>query len=317
MTKTIYISDVFALIPGFSPHILRASDCRSFQPFNVHWSSPQFISRVEELTCSSPSLTFSFNDQARKLGLARAGSVPMAGCLAAILCHEGIGLDTKAYRTGLFVCSTSAASSTTYKFEKFGMAQGWKIVDPFWLPNALPTAVATSVFAMLKLKGVTCGFQGGVHGVFSALDYALMVLAEGEVDQALVLLTEERAEYHEILVGQYGFEDKFPNATVGILLASRDCDRHEAWPKLHEVKQGYCDSTRTKSDAEVHYSSERSQNTKHILSQYNIAHSFLPLLMLFGIRANCTETDVCARIEYSIAETCEWFMVSVDASKNT
>ena len=156
-------------------------------------------------------------ERARQLGLARARSASAAAWLAMIACASAHHC-FRGSVLGLTTSSTSATESTAFVFERDGNELGWKLADPFWLPNSIPSCIATSVFAALKLEGVALGFPGGVHGFFGALDHALMLLAAKAIQRAVVVTAEHAAMFYEELAERSGVRHSLPTGAVAIVL---------------------------------------------------------------------------------------------------
>ncbi|MBZ9857986.1 hypothetical protein LB566_29820 [Mesorhizobium sp. CA13] len=148
--------------------------------------------------------------KARELGLSRPKSHSSAAWIALIAC-AAIDQSLLQRRISLFVSSSSAPQEVSYRFEAAILEDDGAVLDPFWLPNTLPSAVATSVFSALKLKGTAFGVPGGVHGLISALSCANESLASGRSDVAIVVVVEAMSDYCESL-GVY-----VPDGCVGLI----------------------------------------------------------------------------------------------------
>lgn len=189
-TLSASVVDCYAVIPGNPPRVISAATAETDRTCR---NRPNLMSG-DRLAFNDAALL----ETARQLGLARAKSASAATWLAMIGCAAARD-NLYGRKVSLAISSTSATESTAFMFERDGTDLGWKLTDPFWLPNSIPSCIATSVFAALKLDGLALGFPGGVHGFFSALDHALTLLAMNDVERSIIVVAEHSGVFsHEL-----------------------------------------------------------------------------------------------------------------------
>ncbi|GJD40331.1 hypothetical protein [Methylobacterium bullatum] len=159
---------------------------------------PQLASEASEITWN-PTPPFRgqvFDDEhwktARKLGMARARSSSPAAWLA-VSAASAVKSHLVDQRVAVSVVSTTLTEAVAFRFERTGLQQGWKLTDPFWLPNTIPSSSATAIVATLQLKGSAIAFPGSLQGFFAALDRSLLALSNCACERALLVVAEENS----------------------------------------------------------------------------------------------------------------------------
>jgi len=131
--------------------------------------------------------------RAKRAGISRVSSAPRAtiyACLAGQAALESTGIDNEP--TAVIAMSTTASLSAALTHEICGLANGWETVDPFLLPYAIPSAMATQVAGACDAhEGAIClcdGFHSFPHALSLAAAYlhsyatrVLIVAAEQSV----------------------------------------------------------------------------------------------------------------------------------------
>lgn len=151
-------------------------------------SLPQLQSESEDA-----QLFAEWKQELRKAsGIPRSRSAAVVTCSTAILLRRFLSESGIAGRdVGLIVASTSSAVGVAYDFERTGTREGWDLVDPFALPNAIPSAAATQpalatgaqAFALTVLDQRAAGIL--------ALEIAAVLLQAERASAILVVCGEE------------------------------------------------------------------------------------------------------------------------------
>lgn len=147
---------------------------------------------------------------------AASASVWASTLAAALLEHLGEGTDRT--RIGLSVASTSSTARVAYDFDVRGLVEGWDLVDAGALPNTIPTAVATQPAIAHGLQGFATVTLDGLLGVVPAVEIAAVMIARGDVDAALVVVTEELSAVQMTAYRTLGAEPVRSEGAAGLLL---------------------------------------------------------------------------------------------------
>lgn len=125
-------------------------------------------------------------------GLPRSRSVSAVACSTAILLRRFLSESGMTGRdVGLIVASTSAAVGVAYDFERTGTRQGWDLVDPFALPNAIPSAAATQPALAAGAQAFAFTILDQQAGGILALEIAAVMLLSERAAAIVVVCAEE------------------------------------------------------------------------------------------------------------------------------
>ena len=219
--------DVFFYYPSIDNSVVTAKD-----ELGKSVDSSEFLQNLS--TCCEDIFGNVFSNEyakqlrsrAKRYGLSRPNSKPIVTSLAVIAVNEYIKQRRSTNKSdnsiGLLVCSDTALKHISYQFERVGTTQGWTVLDPFWLPNSIPTAISTSVFSTLNMPGCALTFAGGASGFFAALMQSECLFFSAAVDEIVILMAEQVTLYHEVLASHIGDSRSMQSGVAGIVLKPSD-----------------------------------------------------------------------------------------------
>jgi hypothetical protein len=158
------------------------------------------------------------NDVLRTAGLRRPGSMTEANRLAASLVHWALDAGPPAGASALLTCSASSVFAISLAFERDGLASDWRLLDPFHLPNSIPTALPTSVARLAPGFALALAMGGTGVQVDRALEYALALLHRGRVDECWVIAAEQASELQTEAATRLGMARAFHDAASFVRL---------------------------------------------------------------------------------------------------
>lgn len=283
---SLAVIDSFLFLPGFAERV---------------WLPFEDPGVIDGLDCADPLAVFrtiverasgqmvnhgTLISHARDCGIARARSVSKSTCVvaiatAAVLKRLQDRSLSESVQRALLVCSQSSAGSIAYQVDRVGLGESWSLVDPFGLPNAIPSATATSCFAALKLRGIACAFPGGLESFFGALEHAQLLLSAGVVRQAIVVHTEEYSEYHSHMESTSAGE-VFQNIAAGLVLeATSKASQAPVLTSLSKTSNvGVTVGGRCSSPAEAAYDFRLRQHHMGDMFAASVMLSLLPRLKI-------------------------------------
>lgn len=158
------------------------------------------------------------NDALRTAGLLRPGSVTQANRLAASLLHWALDTGPPAGSCALLACSASSVFAISLAFERDGLASDWRLLDPFHLPNSIPTAMPTSMARLAPGFTLAVAMGGTGLQVERGLQYALALLHRGRVDECWVIAAEQASGLQSDAAARLGMEGGFHDAASFVRL---------------------------------------------------------------------------------------------------
>jgi hypothetical protein len=155
-----------------------------------------------------------------------ASRATIFGAYACRACLDQVG-HLKARSIGIVGITTTATLETSQRFETIGLSEGWNLVDPFLLPNAIPSAFVTQISTALKLTGwnvcLSDGFKSFSDGFALAetllqIDHDLVILVAAEGASSLANDAMAQFKDKKLIEGAVAFaltkRNKDENATA-------------------------------------------------------------------------------------------------------
>ena len=126
----------------------------------------------------------------RESGVARPSSAATASLYTALVA-QALAAAGALDDALVLVASTTATLDTCIAYEITGLVDGWDLVDPFALPNAIPSAPVTFASKVLGATGGAIALPGSHSSLEFALDTAVVML--GSATSAVVIIASESA----------------------------------------------------------------------------------------------------------------------------
>ncbi|HNI20454.1 MAG TPA: hypothetical protein PLS35_17160 [Nitrospira sp.] len=154
---------------------------------------------------------------ARGSGVSRASSAPRASVYACLASKSALdGIDGQDETTAVIALSTTAALDAALRYELSGLEYGWETVDPFLLPYAIPSAMATQVaMACGANEGAICLFDG-----FYSFPHALTLSAiylRSAVRRVVIVAAEQAVPALTQAMGCQGMDDLMEGAVAFVV----------------------------------------------------------------------------------------------------
>ena len=160
------------------------------------------------------------NNDLRVAGLLRPSSLTQSNRLAASLMCWALDVLPIGKPAALLTCSASSIFAVSLAFERDGLASDWRLVDPFQLPNSIPTALGTSTARLSPSFRLVAAFGGTGIQVRRALQYGISLLDKGLVDECWVVAAEQNSPVQSRAAERLGMVSRFQDA-AGLLRISR------------------------------------------------------------------------------------------------
>jgi hypothetical protein len=274
---TIHDGPIISAIASYSPAInvpyfLRTAD----ENMSSLISCPNFWNLDHELPLADKPISLS-REFLRSSGIKRPMSAARSSVYAAIVAKALLEVvpEHEVRLTGVIVMTTSAALAIAQRFEVSGLTEGWELVDPFLLPNSLPSAVATHVASLIGAQAFAVSMMDGASSFYSASEYALLMLGT-RAQHVLILATEETCPSMASLA-----EKSAPSLREGCLgILVSDARLHKFGWRLTDLRE------------EPHLPREKLDpltSPTSIPDDQTLFQSLSPLIELFKLLSSATE----------------------------
>lgn len=201
------------------------------------WTADAEAAITTFLVCPSSLAIQLPMSELRESGVPRARSASRATVYGAILAKiliDDLGMNVA--ETGVFIGSATACTEVSYAFELRGLKEGWDVVDPFALPNSIPSAIATQICTAIGARAFSSVHTETCTAFLSAVFEAAFALDTGRARHALALVAEETGEIQLRALSALNESAGCGNGAFGFLM-SRDVDSN--W-RLGVVAEGIC-----------------------------------------------------------------------------
>lgn len=182
--------------------------------------------------------------EVKSTGLQRYRSSTKAIQLASILLHKIRSKRTFSSRVGLLSISQTSTQGISYEYDHQGIKQGWDVIDPFWLPNSIPSALATHLANILPEVKTVCSFIGGINEFITALETAYYFFSDDIVDEVVIVVAEQINQIQIEANMKLGNDISFFEG-ASIIILTRNSYKNENWTL---VNVRHCEFNEAKSD---------------------------------------------------------------------
>jgi len=166
---------------------------------------------------------------AKSSGIPQARSAARASIyatLAAKALVEAAGVQDKGSLAVLTVSNT-ATLAIACRFERMAHQDGWDMVDPYLLPNSIPSATATHVARATGAEAFSISLIDGARSWQYGLELAIDAVENG-VAQVLLIAAEQLDDAGRRAIGP---DMRAAEGAIALLIGSRSLgSRWELWP---------------------------------------------------------------------------------------
>lgn len=241
-------------------------------------SGPHRLSCLESRTSSTPfSLvrdgdgTYTY-DALKRAGILRPGSLTQANRLAASLVLWALESDPLSGRAAILTCSASSVFAVSRAFELDGLASNWRLINPFHLPNSIPTALATSTARLSPAFELALAFAGTGLQVLRALQFAISQLERGKLDECWVVAAEQAADLQSEAAATIGMRGTFSDSAGLVRLARTQPEIRSKWA-FRIATADTLDEDTTLDDAHIRQPNATQSVFNHVLAAIDSGRS--------------------------------------------